>query len=75
MTKLPLLSGLKLIKILRKMGFIKARQRGSHVFLHHPDGRITVIPVHPGEDLDRGLLNKIVKKDLNISREEFLRYL
>ena len=75
MTKLPLLTGLELIKILRKMGFIKARQKGSHLFMRHPDGRTTVIPVHPGEDLDRGLLNKIVKKDLKINREEFMRYL
>jgi len=74
MPKLPLLTGKELIKILEKMGFKVIRQKGSHVFLRHSDGRTTVIPVHPGEEIDRGLLNKIIKKDLKISREEFMKY-
>ena len=74
MPKLPLLSANKVIKILQKMGFEKIRQEGSHVFLRHPDGRTTVIPNHPGEDVDRGLLNKILKKDLSVEREEFMKY-
>ena len=40
----------------------------------HPDGRTTVVPNHPGEKLDRGLLSKIVKKDLDMTTEEFLKY-
>ena len=74
MSKLPLLSANDIIKILQKMGFQKIRQEGSHVFLQHTDGRTTVIPNHPGEDVDRGLLNKILKKDLGIEREEFMKY-
>ena len=35
------------------------------------DGRTTVVPNHTGEKLDRGLLNKIIRKDIQISREEF----
>ena len=73
MSKLPLLSANEVIKILQKIGFKKIRQEGSHVFLQHPDGRTTVIPNHPGEDLDRGLLNKILKKDLGIERDEFMK--
>ncbi len=73
MSKLPLLTGGELIKILQKIGFNKIRQEGSHIFLRHPDGRTTVVPNHPGEKIDRGLLNKIIKKDLGISREEFLK--
>ncbi len=38
-------------------------------------GRTTVVPNHPGEKLDRGLLNKILSKDVLISREEFEKYL
>jgi len=41
----------------------------------HPDGRITIIPYHSGEKIGPGLLNKIIKKDLGISREEFMRKL
>ena len=75
MSKLPLISANDIIKALCKMGFQEIRQEGSHVFLQHPDGRTTVIPNHPGEEVDRGLLNKILKKDLDIERDEFIKHL
>ena len=75
MPKLPLLSAREFFKILHKLGFEKIRQAGSHVFFRHPDGRTTVVPNHPGEKLDRGLLNKIIKKDVSISRKEFMKQL
>ena len=74
MSPLPVLSGKELIVILQKIGFRAIRQKGSHVFLKHADGRTTIVPIHPGEKIDRGLLNKIIKKDLGISLEEFLIY-
>jgi len=43
------------------------------MFFEHKDGRTTVIPNHPGEKIDRGLLNKIVKQDLNMDRDKFLK--
>ena len=73
MPKLPLLTAQETAKILKKLGFEFKRQEGSHMFFEHPDGRTTVIPNHPGEEIDRGLLNKIVKHDLKITREEFLK--
>jgi len=39
MTKLPQLSGKELINIFSKVGFKVVRQKGSHVFLRHDDGR------------------------------------
>ena len=74
MPKLPLLNAGELSKILKKIGFEFKRQEGSHMFFEHPDGRTTTVPNHPGEDIDRGLLNKIVKHDLKITREEFLKH-
>ena len=71
MAKLPMLSAKEVIRILNKIGFKFIRQEGSHMFFEHSDGRTTVIPNHPGEDIGRGLLNKIIKHDLQISREEF----
>jgi len=71
MAKLPLLSAKELTKILQKLGFKLIRQEGSHMFFEHQDGRTTVIPNHPNEDIGRGLLTKIIKKDLRISREKF----
>lgn len=75
MSKLPQIPANELIKILTKLGFEVKRQSGSHVFLKHKDGRTTVVPNHPGEKIDRGLLNKILRKDVKISREEFSRLL
>lgn len=75
MAKLPQLTAVELIKILTKAGFVVMRQSGSHVFLRHGDGRTTVVPNHPGEKLDRGLLLKIIKKDVQFSREEFEKLL
>lgn len=71
MAKLPHLSAMELSKILKKLGFQFIRQEGSHMFFRHPDGRTTIVPNHPREDLGPGLLLKIIKKDLQISREEF----
>jgi len=64
----------KVIKLLNKVGFQTIRQRGSHVILKHPDGRVTVVPIHPGEDIGRGLLSKIIK-DTRMSKEQFLKLL
>ena len=61
----------KIIKVLSILGFEIARKRGSHVVLKHPDGRITVVPVHAGEKIGVGLLLKIIK-DAKLSKEEFL---
>jgi predicted RNA binding protein YcfA (HicA-like mRNA interferase family) len=71
MGKLPMLSAKEVIRILNQLDFKFIRQEGSHMFFEHSDGRTTVIPNHPGRDIGRGLLNKIIKHDLQISREEF----
>jgi len=73
MSKLPLLTTNELITILKKLGFELMRQKGSHKFFQHKDGRTTVIPDHPGEQIDRGLLNKIIKQDLQMTIEDFLK--
>jgi predicted RNA binding protein YcfA (HicA-like mRNA interferase family) len=64
----------KIIKVLEKIGFKPVRQQGSHVILKHADGRVTVVPVHKGEQIGRGLLSKIIK-DAGITKEEFLNIL
>lgn len=74
MTRLPSLTGEQVVKALGKAGFQVLRQKGSHVYLKHPDGRATVVPVHKGESVGRGLLRKIMQ-DAELSREEFLKLL
>lgn len=61
MPKLPVVSAKQLIKILVNLGFVETRQKGSHKFLKHPDGRVTSVPFHSG-DLGRGLLRKILNQ-------------
>ena len=73
MSRLPLLSAKELIKILVAIGFVCKRQKGSHMFFQHKDGRTTIVPNHPGEQIDRGLLNKIIKQDLQMNIKDFLK--
>ena len=71
--KLPLLEAKELIRVLKKMGFEVIRQRGSHVYLKNSDGRSTVVPMHSGREIGRGLLKRILN-EIEISREEFLKF-
>ena len=75
MSKLPVLTGEELIKILERMGFEKVRQKGSHVRLKHPDGRVTTVPIHKGRDIPKGLLRKIIREDLGLTVDEFLKFI
>jgi len=72
MTRLPRLKGKELIRILEKFGFEVVRTRGSHFFLHHPDGRVTTVPVHSGEVLGPGLLRSILR-DVKLSPDDLQR--
>jgi predicted RNA binding protein YcfA (HicA-like mRNA interferase family) len=47
--------------LLKRKGCVAVRQSGSHVILKHPDGRRTMVQVHKGRDLERGLLRQIMR--------------
>ncbi|MBI3592258.1 MAG: type II toxin-antitoxin system HicA family toxin [Nitrospirae bacterium] len=72
MSNLPSLTGKKVVSLLKKIGFIVERQKGSHVFLKHPDGRATVVPIHSGETIGIGLLLKILR-DVEITKDDLLK--
>lgn len=74
MSKLPMISAKELEKILFRLGFEEIRQKGSHRFYRHTDGRYTTIPHHPGEDLSRPLIRAILKQ-INLDAEEYVRLL
>ena len=74
MSKFPIIKSKELEKILLKIGFEKIRQKGSHGFYKHLDGRYTTIPHHPSKDLSPSLLIKILK-EIQIEKEEFLNLL
>lgn len=70
MPKLKPLSPKQLIKIIEKLGYKFLRQKGSHATFAKQE-KIVIIPVHSGKKIDRGLLLKIIKKELKMSRKEF----
>lgn len=72
MSKLAIVSATQMSKILRHLGFLFVRQKGSHAYFKHSDGRATVVPIHKGEDIGRGLIRAILR-DIDLSPEEFER--
>ncbi|MDD5162928.1 MAG: type II toxin-antitoxin system HicA family toxin [Candidatus ainarchaeum sp.] len=72
MPKLWNVSAREVVKVSSRLGFVFARQKGSHIILKHNDGRLLVIPNH--EKLKIGTLLQIIKA-LGISREEFEKLL
>ena len=69
MRRLPVLDAKTLEKVLSNMGFEKVRQKGSHAFYRHSDGRSTTLPHHPGRDLAKPLLREILK-EIELTPEE-----
>jgi len=73
-TRLPILKGQQLIRALERAGFEALRQRGSHLRMRHPNGRVVTIPLHAGQDIGRGLLRKILR-DAELTAEELITLL
>ena len=75
MAKLPSLTARKVVRALKRAGFIEDRQKGSHLILIHPKTRArTVVPVHPGRTVKEPLLGAIIR-DANLGVEEFTELL
>ena len=75
MSKLPILTAVKLIKVLSKQGFIFKRSSGSHhVYFHPITRRLISIPVHRGRDLGRGITKAIIS-DAGFPESEFIKLL
>jgi predicted RNA binding protein YcfA (HicA-like mRNA interferase family) len=47
-------------RLLRSLGCVETRQRGSHLRVDC-GGCVTSVPVHAGEDIGLGLLRRIVR--------------
>lgn len=55
------MSGKELVKRLRREGWVLVRITGSHHHLRKDAGLISV-PVHGSHDIDKGLLDKLLKQ-------------
>jgi predicted RNA binding protein YcfA (HicA-like mRNA interferase family) len=75
MPKLPSLSVRKVVRALKRAGFVEDRQKGSHLVLMHSKTRArTVVPIHPGRTIKEPLLRAILR-DANLSVDEFIKLL
>jgi predicted RNA binding protein YcfA (HicA-like mRNA interferase family) len=74
MSKLPVVDAKTLEKILLQLSFNIVRQKRSHRFYRHADGRYTTIPHHGSDDLGRPLIREILKQ-VELSNEEYLQIL
>jgi predicted RNA binding protein YcfA (HicA-like mRNA interferase family) len=72
MPKLPVLRPLQVIQALERAGFVRVRQRGSHLRLKRGNLAVTV-PIHPG-DLSTNVLRSILRQS-QMTEEEFLNLL
>ncbi len=75
MPKLRRVSGQEAIRALERLGFVQARQRGSHVVLKRqtPEGEVgCVVPLH--RELAIGTLRGILKQ-AHVTLDEFVRNL
>ena len=70
MSRLILRDAKTIEKLLLMLGFIKKRQKGSHAFYKHIDGRSTVIPFHSNKNIARPLLRKILS-EISLEIDEY----
>jgi len=69
MHKLPSLTSQKVIKILKRKGFVLDRSKGSHRVYYHSQSKRRVIISYHKKDLPKGTLMEILKQ-AGISKEE-----
>lgn len=74
MTRLSIVNFATMEKVLISLGFQAVRQKGSHVFYRHPDGRTTTVPNHPGRNLARPLIREIIR-EIELTPEQFQKQL
>jgi len=75
LSKLPVISGREMLKVLSKIGFTVVGRKGSHVRLKRRRDKetlIVIVPMHP--ELARGTLRSILRQ-ANLTVEDLLRLL
>jgi predicted RNA binding protein YcfA (HicA-like mRNA interferase family) len=70
--RLPRISGEDVKRALQHAGFTVASQKGSHLKMRHPDGRVVIIPMH--REVATGTLRSILRQ-AKLSLDELLELL
>lgn len=72
-SKYPVLPPDKIIKVMKKLGFQKISQKGSHAkYIKQISGRIFIIPMH--YEIAKGTLKSILEQ-ADVELEDFLKNL
>jgi len=74
LSKLKLINAKTMEKLLLRLGFEKVRQKGSHAFYRHPDGRVTTVPHHKAKVLARPLIREILH-EIEITIDDYNNHL
>jgi predicted RNA binding protein YcfA (HicA-like mRNA interferase family) len=70
-TSVPSLTAREVIQKLKRVGYVVARQKGSHVIMiRRGDKRAVVVPMHVKKDLPKGTLHRIIEQ-AGLTPEEF----
>ena len=73
--KTPVVTGETLIRVLKRVGYVVRRQKGSHVHLYREgDRRRVTVPVHKGKNIPIGTFRSILK-DADLTIEEVRKLL
>lgn len=76
MSNIPQISGKEVIKALEKIGFIVARQKGSHIRLVRMiEGHRQLLTIPNHKIIRKGTLLNGILKPINLSLEEFKKLL
>lgn len=74
MSKLPMVNFKTMDKLLHRLAFTAARQKGESRFLSAPDGRTTTLPHHGNRDIALPLMREILR-EISTSPDEFVELL
>jgi predicted RNA binding protein YcfA (HicA-like mRNA interferase family) len=68
MTRLPVVAGADVIKVLEKVGMVHLRTRGSHAIPRRPNGTGVTVPLH--KPIRPGTLASILRQ-VGMTSDEF----
>ncbi|MBU4226387.1 MAG: type II toxin-antitoxin system HicA family toxin [Chloroflexi bacterium] len=72
--RLPDVRSGQVVRVLEALGFLRIRQSGSHATYRHPNGRWTIVSIHPGKTISKGTLRKIIR-DTGLTVDDFVELL
>ena len=63
----------ELVRVLKGIGFVEVRTKGSHLIMKKPDDYLVVIPIH-NKEIPTGTLLAIIS-DAGLDKERFIKLL